>query len=111
MYSDDVWGYAQGVADGSIPANEDRILCCKRFIRMVEAGEYEIKPRDADLVISLIEAQFKHRKGQTLDGKPLRGEPFLMEPWQKFCLYGMLIFYFPGTIERVVKEAFIFIPR
>ena len=111
MYADEVWAYAQGVADGSIPANEDRVLCAGRFIRMVEGGEYEIKPRDADLVISLIEAQFKHRKGQTLDGKPLRGEPFVMEPWQKFCLYGMLIFYFPGTIERVVKEAFIFIPR
>lgn len=110
-YGDTVLQYAQRVADGTIPANEDRVLCCKRFIRMASGGEYEMRPRDADLVISLIEACFKHRKGQTLDGKPLRGEPFLMEPWQKFCIYGMLLFFYPGTRERVVKEAFIFIPR
>ena len=110
-YGDTVLQYAQQVADGTIPANEDRVLCCKRFIRMASSGEYEMRPRDADLVISLIEACFKHRKGQTLEGKPLRGEPFLMEPWQKFCIYGMLLFFFPGTRERVVKEAFIFIPR
>ena len=111
MYADEVLAYARGLADGRIPANEDRVLGAKRFLRMREEGEYEVKTRDADLVISLIEAQFKHRKGQTLAGSPLRGEPFLLEPWQKFCIYGMLVFHYRGTRERVVKEAFIFIPR
>lgn len=111
MYADEVLAYARGLADGRIPANEDRVLGAKRFLRMWEEGEYELKTRDADLVISLIEAQFKHRKGQTLAGSPLRGEPFLLEPWQKFCIYGMLVFHYRGTRERVVKEAFIFIPR
>lgn len=110
-YASEVWEYAQGMVEGTIMANHDRVLGAKRFIRMTTSGEYDIRPRDADLVISLIEALVKHRKGETLQGHPLRGEPFLLEPWEKFCIYGVLIFYYKGTIERVVKEAMIFIPR
>lgn len=110
-YAAEVLKYAKGLADGSILANEDRVLGAKRFLTMAESGEYDIRTRDADLVISLIEAMFKHRKGEKLDGTPLTGKPFLLEPWQKFCIYGMLIFFFRGTRERVVKEALIFIPR
>ena len=103
--------YVNGMIDGTIPANEDRILGAKRFVEMVSSGRYDLRYRDADLVISLIEVTFRHRKGETLDGTPLAGKPFVLEPWQKFCIYGMLIFFFPGTRERVVKEALIFIPR
>lgn len=110
-YGAEVMGYVNGMIDGSIPANEDRILGAKRFVEMVSSGRYDLRYRDADLVISLIEAMFRHRKGETLDGTPLAGKPFILEPWQKFCIYGMLIFFFPGTRERVVKEALIFIPR
>lgn len=110
-YGAEIAAYVNGMIDGSIPANEDRILGAKRFVEMCSSGRYDLKYRDADLVISLIEAMFKHRKGQKLDGTPIKGQPFLLEPWEKFCIYGMLIFYFPGTRERVVKEALIFIPR
>ena len=34
----------------------------------------------------------------------------MLEPWEKFCVYGMLIFYIKGTKERLVKEAFILFP-
>lgn len=110
-YGAEVMAYVNGMIDRSIPANEDRILGAKRFVEMVSSGRYDLRYRDADLVISLIEAMFRHRKGETLDGTPLAGKPFILEPWQKFCIYGMLIFFFPGTRERVVKEALIFIPR
>lgn len=110
-YGAEVMAYVNGMIDGSIPANEDRILGAKRFVEMVSSGRYDLRYRDADLVIGLIEAMFRHRKGETLDGTPLAGKPFILEPWQKFCIYGMLIFLFPGTRERVVKEALIFIPR
>lgn len=110
-YGSEVMAYVGGMIDGSIPANEDRILGARRFVEMVSSGRYDLRYRDADLVISLIECMFRHRKGETLDGTPLAGKPFILEPWQKFIIYGMLIFYFPGTQERVVKEALIFIPR
>jgi len=59
----------------------------------------------------IIEKTFKHRQGQALDGSPLRGKPLLLEPWQKFVVYATLVFFIPGTIERRVKEAFIYVPR
>ena len=110
-YAKEVFEYAEGVADGRIIANRERIQGCKRFLRMVEEGKYDVRTKDADFVIGIIETLFKHRQGENQQGEPMRGKPFLLEPWQKFCIYGMLIFFMKGTNERLVKEAFIFIPR
>src|SRR5690554_6623302 len=46
-----------------------------------------------------------------MQGRPLRGRPFLLEPWQKFIVYNLLGFYHKGTILRKYKEAFIMLPR
>lgn len=110
-FSPEVLGYVNGLIDGSIIANDDRVLAAKRFLQMAEDPKYEVRTWDADFVIGIIETVIVHRQGEKLDGTPLRGQPFKLEPWQKFCIYGMLIFYYAGTQERVVKEAFIFIPR
>lgn len=110
-YAAEVLAYVNGLADGSILANKERVQAARRFLQMIECGKYDIRTKDADLVIGIIEATFRHRQGETLEGLPLRGKPFLLEPWEKFCFYGMLIFWYPGTNERVVKEAFIFLPR
>ena len=110
-YASDVRSYVQNVIDGKIVANKERIQACQRFADMTENPDYEVRTKDADFVIGIVESTFKHRQGQTLDGKPLRGKPLILEPWQRFCVYGMLVFFHKGTNERVVKEAFIFIPR
>lgn len=110
-YLKEVLKYAHEVVEGRILANADRVAGCKRYLEMLDSKKYDVRTHDADFVIGIIEAVFKHRQGETLDGKPLRGTPLLLEPWQKFCIYGMLTFYKPGTDERLVKEAFIFIPR
>ena len=107
----EVLGYAEGVVSGSIIANPERVQGCQRFLDMLCCGRYEVRTQDADFVIGIIETTFCHRQGETLDALPLEGKPFLLEPWEKFCVYGMLAFFYPGTRERVVKEAFIFIPR
>ena len=110
-YASDVRSYIEHVIDGSIVAGKERIQACQRYARMTEDPEYEVRTKDADFVIGIIEATFKHRQGQTLDGTPLRGTPLSLEPWQRFGVYGMLSLYKRGTQERVTKEAFIFIPR
>jgi len=66
---------------------------------------YEMRTRDADFVIKIIEATFVHIKG------PARGKAFLLEPWEKFICYNVAGFYIAGTEERRFKEAFIFLPR
>lgn len=110
-YAKEVLAYAKSVADGKIVAGEDRVLGCQRFLKMLDDKRYEVRTRDADFVIGIIESSFCHKQGEKLDGTPLRGTPFKLEAWQKFVIYGMLIFFYPGTKERVVKEAFIFVPR
>lgn len=110
-YAAEVLAYAQGVADGRIRANKDRVLGCRRFLDFLERDDLEIRTRDADFVIGIIETTFHHRQGESLAAEPMRGKPFLLETWQKFCVYGMLIFYYKGTNERICKEALIFIPR
>ena len=110
-YADEVFTYAHGVVAGLIVAGEDRVLGCQRFLDFCERDDLDIRTRDADFVIGIIEATFHHRQGEMLDATPLRGQPLLLEPWQKFCVYGMLVFYRKGTEQLLVNEAFIFIPR
>lgn len=101
----EVIGYAQGIIDGKIIANEDRVLAAKRFLKDLENPRYEMRTKDADFVIKIIESTFVHIKG------PARGKPFKLEKWEKFICYNIAGFYYKGTNERRFKEAFIFLPR
>ena len=86
-------------------------LGCERFLTDLERKEYDFNPKNAEYVIMLIEKTFCHQKGERLDGTPLRGEPFLLEPYHKFIVYNLLGFYVSGTNIVRFHEAFIFIPR
>src|SRR5690625_7197519 len=108
---DVVMGYAQSIVDKTKLANKETIEMCNRFLNDLEDEEYDFKPKDAEFVIQIIEKTFVHDKGERLDGTPLRGQPFILEPWQKFIIYNLLGFFHKGTIMRRFKEAFIFLPR
>lgn len=97
--------YAKDIVSGKAVANKDRILAAQRFLNDLENPKWEIRTRDADFVIKIIENTYVHIKG------PARGKPFLLEPWEKFICYNLAGFYIAGTDERRFKEAFIFIPR
>ena len=101
--------YIQGVMDGSIIVNEDTRLVVERFLKMKEVYEYREKPY-LD-IIQLIEATLTHRQGETLSGEPLEGKPLILEPFQRFIVQNIMSLYHPGTNERVIKEALIFMPR
>ena len=107
----DVLGYVDSVISGETVAGEDLILACQRFREDWDGGRWDIDPECADYVIDKIERDFVHRQGEALDGSPLRGTLLLLEPWEKFIVYGCLVFYHPGTRVRRVQEAFVFIPR
>ena len=97
--------YARDIIDGKRIANEDRVLAAKRFFKDLDNPKYEMRTKDADFVIKIIESTFVHIKG------PARGNPFLLEAWEKFICYNIAGFYYKGTNERRFKEAFIFLPR
>ena len=85
-YSATVMEYVNGLIDGTIIANEDRIMAAKRFLAMADDDRYEVRTWAADFVIGIMETVLVHRQGERLDGTPLRGQPFLLEPWQKFVI-------------------------
>ena len=111
QYAREVMEYVTAVACGEIVAGADRMLGCVRFLRFLARGDLDVNTHAADFVITIIERTFRHRQGEALDGTPLRGTPLKLEAWQKYVIYGIMIFYKRGTVERLTKEAFIFVPR
>ncbi len=107
----EVLQYADSILSGEKLACKETIQACQRFRDNLENPEYELRVWDPEFVIGIIENLFVHDQGERLDGTPLMGEPFLLEPWQKFIIYNLVGLYHKGTQIRVYKEAFIFIPR
>lgn len=108
---DIVMEYANSVIEGRKVANKETFQACKRFLKDLENPAYDFNPKDAEFVIGIIEKTFVHQKGEDMEGYPLRGRPFLLQPWQKFVVYNLLGFYHKGTKLRRFKEAFNMLPR
>ena len=110
-YAAEVEDYVDAILSGKKLACTETYQACERFRRDINSGKWDVDCGEADYVIDKIQTQFVHRKGEDLNGIPLRGRPLILESWEKFCIYGILIFYIPNTKLRRIKEAFIFIPR
>lgn len=108
---DEVMGYAQGVCDGKIIANNYRIKACQRFLDDLKSDAYDFRPELPERIILIIESTICHMKGEDLFGKPLRGTPFLLMSFHKFIVYNLFGFWFAGTRKLKHNEALIFIPR
>ena len=103
--------YANSIIAVRKVACTEIVQACQRFIEDLKNPAYDFNPKDAEFVIGIIEKTFVHQKGENMEGYPLRGTPFLLEPWQKFVVYNLLGFLHKGTIMRRYKEAFIMLPR
>lgn len=103
--------YADGVIDGSIIASGDIVNACKRFKQDLLREDLELRTKEPDLVISIMETFFVHKQGEAPDGTPLRGKPLKLEPWQIFIVYNVLGFWYKGTNETRFKEAWIELGR
>lgn len=103
--------YADDVIAGKRIVGKEIILACVRFKKDLEREDLELRTKEPDLVIGIIEKTMVHKQGESLDGKPLMNTPLLLQDWQIFIVYNLVGFYYKGTNERRYKEAFIFIPR
>lgn len=108
---DIVMEYANSIIEGRKVANKEVRQACQRFINDLNNQAYDFNPKDAEFVIGIIEKTFVHQKGEDMQGYPLRGTPFLLQPWQKFVVYNLLGFFHKGTKLRRFKEAFNMLPR
>ncbi|MBR2587507.1 terminase large subunit [Candidatus Saccharibacteria bacterium] len=103
--------YADDVISGEIIAGAEIVAACKRWKDDLNRDDLEIRKRDPDIVINLIQSTLVHAKGEDQEGRPLLGTPFLLLPWQIFIVYNLLGFWYKGTNDRRFKEAFIEIAR
>lgn len=110
-YQNEVDCYVQSIASGEKIACKYLKKAVKRYLSDLDNPEYDFRTDAADFVIAIIESTFCHKQGERLDGTPLTGQPFILEPFHKFIVYNLLGFYKTGTNERRYKEAFVFIPR
>lgn len=107
----EVLEYAEGIRDGKIAANTERVQAAERFFRDLNNPAYELRHDAPEFCIRAIEKTLCHQQGEALDGTPLRGTPFLLQAWEKFNIYNLVGFYLAGTQIVRFHEALIFLPR
>lgn len=110
-YKDVAIKYAKDVISGTQIAGAEVIAACQRFLDDLKREDLEFRTKEPDAAVTIIEGIFVHRKGEALDGTPLLGKPFKLEPFQIFIVYNLLGFYYTGTNERRFKEALILLAR
>lgn len=103
--------YAESIRDGKKIACTELQQAISRFFSDLENPEYELDPKAPEFCIGIIEKTLCHQQGEKLDGTPLRGTPFLLEPFHKFIIYNLVGFKLAGTDIVRYHEALIFIPR
>lgn len=103
--------YAQDCIDGKLIVGNEVVMAARRFLDDLERDDLELREKEPDFVIGVIERLMVHKQGETVDGKPLTNTPLILQPWQIFIIYNVIGFYCSGTSERRYKEVFIFVPR
>ena len=103
--------YAEQAASGEIVAGAEIVAAAKRFLEDIKRDDIELKTHDPDLAIHIMQTTLVHAQGEDINGRPLLGKPFILQPWQIFIIYNLLGFYYTGTQNRRYKEAFIEVPR
>ena len=103
--------YAEDVTAGKIIAGKEIVAACQRFLDDLKRDDIELRMHDPDLAINIMETTLVHRQGERLDGTPLMGEPFILEPFQVFIVVNLLGWYYTGTDRRRFNEAFIMLGR
>ena len=103
--------YAESIRDGRKTACEELKQAVDRFFRDLENPDYWMDYKAPEFCIQIIEKTICHQQGERLDGTPLRGEPFLLEPFHKFIVYNLVGFKLKDADIVRFHEALIYIPR
>lgn len=109
------WGivldYANRIKSGEKAACPELKQAVNRFFKDLEDPNYWMDSKAPEFCIQIIEKTLCHQQGEKIDGTPLRGKPFLLEPFHKFIIYNLVGFKLAGKDIVRFHEALIFIPR
>lgn len=84
---------------------------CRRYLDDRKSGRWDFRTDMAEFVILAIQSLFCHQQGEDLYGRPIRGRPLVLEPFQLFIIYNVCGFYLSGTLIRRFQEAFLMLAR
>lgn len=96
--------YAQDVIEGRVVTGELVRLACERFFRFMEDERYEFRHEAVERVVKFF-GLLKHYTGRHA------GKPFVLEPWQIFCVAGAYGFYVKEDGSRLTKNLYIEMAR
>lgn len=103
--------YAESIRSGKKVACVETKQMIERFFRDLENPEYQMDFKGPEFCIQIIEKTLCHQQGEKIDGTPLRGTPFILEPFQKFVVYNLVGFKIRGTGVVRFHEALLYWPR
>lgn len=103
--------YATDVVSGKIIAGKRRIKACQRFLDDLASDKFDFRNEQFDFAVKFIQGLVVHRKGESLEGMPLTNAPFILQPWQIFCIVNLFGFYRKNTTIRRFTEALFMLPR
>lgn len=108
---DAVIKYAESIRDGTKVACEELKQAVDRFFSDLGNPDYWMDYKDPEFCIQIVEKTLCNMQGEKIDGTPLRGKPFELQDYHKFCIYNLVGFKVKGTHNIRFHEALIYIPR
>lgn len=108
---DAVIKYAESIRDGKKITCEELMQAVDRFFGDLENPDYWMDYKDPEFCIQIVEKTLCNMQGEKIDGTPLRGKPFELQDYHKFCIYNLVGFKIKGTHNIRFHEALIYIPR
>lgn len=103
--------YAEEVASGKRIEGAEVVMACKRYLEDLERDDIELRPRDPNAACAIMEGFFVNAQGEDMNGMPLLGTPFTLQPWEIFATVNILGWYYTGTDVTRYKETFIMTAR
>lgn len=103
--------YAKNIRDGKKVACPELKQAVDRFFSDMNNENYWMDYKDPEFCIQIIEKTLCNMQGEKIDGTPLRGNPFELQDYHKFCIYNLVGFKLKGTNNIRFHEALIYIPR
>lgn len=92
-------------------ASLDVQAACKRFLSDLTDPRWDFRTDLPETIIEIIETLFCHQQGEDLSGRPLRGCPLTLVPFQLFVVYNLCGFFLPGTDIRRYQEGMLMLSR
>ena len=103
--------YAEEVVSGKRIEGAEVVLACRRYLADLEREDIELRPRDPNAACAIMEGFFVNAQGEDMNGMPLLGTPFRLQPWEIFATVNILGWYYTGTDVTRFKESFIMTAR